>query len=679
MSGKENIIINLDNIDTNTKETDELRWRLQEEAYGKIRELFKEYNDKMPKEPQDISECRTRNTALIVGGRGSGKTYFLLNISKYLKKTDEPKKSDEKIADNFHFFAPIDPTLLHKNENFLTVILAKILNELEKRKCDEKLNDEDKRKFYEKLAQVAEAIDGFDGERKNAFQIISSDQSGLRLEQYIHEFFGLVSKTLGNKQLVLLIDDVDMAFEKGYEVLETVRKYLASPYVISVVTGDMCLYERIIHKEFADNLSLKQKELDGYMEEGAERLCREGKKEFVVKLAEDYLGKLFEHKARAKLKSFKELGECAGNNTEGGGGRQNITLSYDGVSMSLCEYRKAMEDVAQTITKKIFDEFSLRKFLSFAKETLKKTSEYKESANAVTLKPLEDLLLELDKIYLLGFDVSESYLEKGERLLAIDENDKAIEAYKKAIGINSKSEVAYFRLGVAYTHKNDNNNAIKAYEKAIEINPKLDGVYVNLGATYAREKKYDKAIETLQKAVEINPKSERAYIGLGATYADKKEYNEAIEAYQKAIEINPEIIKAYPAICVTYIDLLQEQLIRQNKMLFETVENFKKNVKDKEYLKIFSMLEILQNFKGAGSFVMKLGRWKDEFEGAKATGDFKGEASFEMELERWKEEFEGTKADWDFKELSDWAETLEEGKKELIKKAIEAFKPYFNN
>ena len=85
MSDKESIIINLDNIDTNTKETEELRWRLQEEAYEKIKELFKEYNGKMTKEPQDISECRTRNTALIVGGRGSGKTYFLLNISKYLK------------------------------------------------------------------------------------------------------------------------------------------------------------------------------------------------------------------------------------------------------------------------------------------------------------------------------------------------------------------------------------------------------------------------------------------------------------------------------------------------------------------------------------------------------------------------------------------------------------------
>ncbi len=41
MSDKESIIINLDNIDTNTKETDELRWRLQEEAYIKIKELFK--------------------------------------------------------------------------------------------------------------------------------------------------------------------------------------------------------------------------------------------------------------------------------------------------------------------------------------------------------------------------------------------------------------------------------------------------------------------------------------------------------------------------------------------------------------------------------------------------------------------------------------------------------------
>lgn len=67
MSDKESIIINLDNIDTNTKETEELRWRLQEEAYGKIRDLFAEYNGKMPEAAQDISECRTTRSCLEVG------------------------------------------------------------------------------------------------------------------------------------------------------------------------------------------------------------------------------------------------------------------------------------------------------------------------------------------------------------------------------------------------------------------------------------------------------------------------------------------------------------------------------------------------------------------------------------------------------------------------------------
>lgn len=429
MSDKENIIeINLDNIDTNTKETDELRWRLQEEAYIKIKELFKEYNGKIPEVPQDISECRTRNTALIVGGRGSGKTYFLLNISKYLKCNVKEELNKRPFADNFHFFAPIDPTLLHKNENFLTVILAKILNELEKRKCDEKLSDEDNRKFYEKLAQVAEAIDGFDGERKNAFQIISSDQSGLRLEQYIHEFFGLVSKTFGNKQLVLLIDDVDMAFEKGYEVLETVRKYLASPYVISVVTGDICLYERIIHKEFADNLSLKQKELDGYMEEGAERICRDGKKEFVVKLADDYLGKLFEYKARAKLKSFKELSSM------------EITLETRDFSMSLGDYRETLSKVIHDrFFKKMFTEFNLRKFLSFAKETIKEVGKYHAQPNPETIKTLLDLLSKLDRIYSLGFYLVEFYYEKGLQLGAEGRYDEAIGSLSKSYRDRTKS------------------------------------------------------------------------------------------------------------------------------------------------------------------------------------------------------------------------------------------------
>jgi len=42
-----------------------------------------------------------------------------------------------------------------------------------------------------------------------------------------------------------------MAFEKGFEVLEVVRKYLSTPYVIPIITGDINLYNSIVCEHFS--------------------------------------------------------------------------------------------------------------------------------------------------------------------------------------------------------------------------------------------------------------------------------------------------------------------------------------------------------------------------------------------------------------------------------------------
>lgn len=58
--------------------------------------------------------------------------------------------------------------------------------------------------------------------------------------------------------LVVLIDDVDMAFDKGFDVLEVVRKYLASPFLIPIVAGDMKLYKEIIETQFMEKVKFLQ-------------------------------------------------------------------------------------------------------------------------------------------------------------------------------------------------------------------------------------------------------------------------------------------------------------------------------------------------------------------------------------------------------------------------------------
>ena len=47
----------------------------------------------------------------------------------------------------------------------------------------------------------------------------------------------------------------------------------------------------------------------------------------------------------------------------------------------------------------------------------------------------------------------------------------AIDAFNKALSLNSKIPIVWTDLGIAYEAINDKDSAIKCYRKALEINP----------------------------------------------------------------------------------------------------------------------------------------------------------------------------------------------------------------
>ncbi len=51
------------------------------------------------------------------------------------------------------------------------------------------------------------------------------------------------------------IDDVDTAIKQGWPILETLRRYLATPHLIKILTGDIDLYETLVRKQQIDKLS----------------------------------------------------------------------------------------------------------------------------------------------------------------------------------------------------------------------------------------------------------------------------------------------------------------------------------------------------------------------------------------------------------------------------------------
>ena len=99
--------------------------------------------------------------------------------------------------------------------------------------------------------------------------------------------------------------------------------------------------------------------------------------------------------------------------------------------------------------------------------------------------------------------------------------------------------------GQEYTDIEDYERAVECYKKAVEIDPKDDRVWYNLVFTYDKLKNYEKAIECCKKVVEINPNHYDAWHFMGLLYEELKNYKEQLKCYKKVIAINPEYLRAW--------------------------------------------------------------------------------------------------------------------------------------
>lgn len=283
--------INLD--DTERVKTFSRAELFQLDAYEQVERIVRHASDKLADIDEEnakrISECRTHNAIFITGERGVGKTAFLVNISKYISENWGEEKQPA-------FLKPIDPTILEKEEYFLSIIIGHIIEYVESKVAENAEESTDNyRKYYNAIdplsqsLRAARAIDDTDG-----IEEIISSQNNLKLEQNVHAFFQAACSLLDIPFIVFAIDDIDMSFEQGFQILETIRKYMASPFVIPVITGDPALYKSILFQNFQKKLigcDLDQKDLH----------------QFVGSLTEKYLSKVFPAEYRVYLRDVFDI------------------------------------------------------------------------------------------------------------------------------------------------------------------------------------------------------------------------------------------------------------------------------------------------------------------------------------------------------------------------------------
>lgn len=304
-----------------TEHFDNIDKILQGEAFEKLDTILQaqihslENPGFQPPTGKELSYSRQHNSILIEGGRGSGKTTFLLNALHYLEEKSQCSSSSwfKGIPSKVQVLPSIDPTLIETKEHIIIVIISLIDAALD----DDKNNpDTDRTAVNESRRKMAEGLGLLDGigkakpygdEWEDPEWIMSRGlrkaRNGrsfeIKFQTYIYEAL----KILNKKAFILAFDDVDTNFQHGYKILETMRKYLTSPQLILLISGDLELYGRLVRRNIYENFGEKIMDYDPNI------IGKEKTEIFstVQELEEQYLLKIVPPQNRISMLSLGEI------------------------------------------------------------------------------------------------------------------------------------------------------------------------------------------------------------------------------------------------------------------------------------------------------------------------------------------------------------------------------------
>ncbi len=222
------------------------------------------------------------------------------------KDQKETKLKDIKLE----LLIELDPTKIETGEHVFVSLLYKLNALIEKqRNCHCSTADDFKyeayRKQFKKLAGGLQLLD----ERKKPLQDIDSEafldwglervESGIALADEFKTLLKYSCELLNIDALIISIDDADTNFSKGKQVLETIRRYLDSSYLLIVMTGDLQLYSHLVRDFYYESLGENIFKHDQHRKEEQIKL--------IDHLETQYLNKLFPLHHRTHLTSLWDL------------------------------------------------------------------------------------------------------------------------------------------------------------------------------------------------------------------------------------------------------------------------------------------------------------------------------------------------------------------------------------
>jgi tetratricopeptide (TPR) repeat protein len=155
--------------------------------------------------------------------------------------------------------------------------------------------------------------------------------------------------------------------------------------------------------------------------------------------------------------------------------------------------------------------------------------------------------------------------------LGLQQYEKAVQEFRRAVEINPNFTPAYNLLGYAYRFLAKYDESEKAFKKYIELIPDDPNPLDSYAELLLKIGRYDESIENYRKALSKDPHFFNSYLGIATDYNLKGEHQRAREELQKLYNTardDGERRAALFAMTVSYVDAgdWQKAIAEQEKM-----------------------------------------------------------------------------------------------------------------
>lgn len=293
---------------------------LQQTALTRVKEIIKELSEKVRKiknEPppmNNMGHAHRHDVITINGERGSGKTTFILNILDLI-----PKWHDEKVLKcRIKSLGIIDPTLIEDCAHIFLAVISQIKETVENHWEDKRAGsnaetvDMRYQSWRTSLTKLAGGLRNLstkkdmDGDSWSDPQFIMEEglgnsAQGAKLEQHFHSFVEESLNFIEAEAFIIALDDVDTKVDTGWPVLEVLRKYLTTPRLIVILSGDIELYTQLISNKQCEQIGIEPKKIIEMPKEYA------AAKNLVNDLTEQYMMKIMRPDYRIEMQTVVQI------------------------------------------------------------------------------------------------------------------------------------------------------------------------------------------------------------------------------------------------------------------------------------------------------------------------------------------------------------------------------------